>query len=495
MAVLVMLVAPTWQKGALPRSTRSTVAPARTRTPTRPVRATALASDIAPSTPAQAVARPAARGLEGSAARPSSSQSIGSKRTLGAPPVRQMSVAQENELITSAQFFIEQHARRRLLEQLWHRTPTNLEWAAASITFNYVDADNNGRVEASELASIVSRHFDMLCPEVFDAFDDNGEGYLDFAAYAKITASDRGHKHAPKPDAPRSKRAVGKGGTASRDDLSSELCQLSDSLSSECERLADFERQLAHGERALKYLIRANQGMVHQIARQLRPRGATPDLDDMLQDGNMGLMQAVVRFEPSSGCRLSTYSYQWIRGLIMTGLHRRLNKVNLPQVVAHDVHKLRKLLSESARRLVSVEYDELLTFGKQLNWDEGKLQKIVKASAIDTTHCFSLEAGVGNREGSDMTLGDTVTSPTTAATDDFRMTLETALSQRAERNARIIRLRFGLEDGKEHTYTQIAHKIGLSPQRVCNVVNQELRYLKDARSLRAFKDGFDYTNR
>ena len=176
-------------------------------------------------------------------------------------------------------------------------------------------------------------------------------------------------------------------------------------------------------------------------------------------------------------------------------VRRRLNKVNLPQVVAHDVHKLRKLLSESARRLVSVEYDELLTFGKQLNWDEGKLQKIVKASAIDTTHCFSLEAGVGNREGSDMTLGDTVTSPTTAATDDFRMTLETALSQRAERNARIIRLRFGLEDGKEHTYTQIAHKIGLSPQRVCNVVNQELRYLKDARSLRAFKDGFDYTNR
>lgn len=77
-----------------------------------------------------------------------------------------------------------------------------------------------------------------------------------------------------------------------------------------------------HGESALKYLIRANQGMVHQIARQLRPRGSASELDDMLQDGNMGLMQAVVRFEPSSGCRLSTYSYNWIRGLIMTGLHR-----------------------------------------------------------------------------------------------------------------------------------------------------------------------------
>lgn len=174
---------------------------------------------------------------------------------------------------------------------------------------------------------------------------------------------------------------------------------------------------------------------------------------------------------------------------------RRLNKVNLPQVVAQDVHKLRKLLSEASRRLVSVEHDELLTFGKQLNWDEDKLKKVVKASAIDTTNCYSLEAGVGHREGSDITLGDMVTSPTTAATDDFRMTLDTALSQRAERNARIIRLRFGLEDGVEHTYTMISRKIGLSPQRVCNVVNQELRFLKDARSLRAFKDGFDYTNR
>lgn len=112
------------------------------------------------------------------------------------------------------------------------------------------------------------------------------------------------------------------GGIASVGDLSSELCQLSDSLGAECERLVEFEQRLAHGEWALKYLIRANQGMVHQIARQLRPRGSAPDLDDMLQDGNMGLMQAVVRFEPSSGCRLSTYSYNWIRGLIMTGLHR-----------------------------------------------------------------------------------------------------------------------------------------------------------------------------
>jgi DNA-directed RNA polymerase sigma subunit (sigma70/sigma32) len=164
-------------------------------------------------------------------------------------------------------------------------------------------------------------------------------------------------------------------------------------------------------------------------------------------------------------------------------------------MVASDVFKLRKMLGESSRRLVSVEFDELLTFAKTLNWSEDRLRKIVKASSVQTTHCFSLEADVGRNDGRDWTLGDTMTAPTTARTDDFRMTLDTALETRAGRNARIIRLRFGLEDGVEHTYTEIAQKVGLSPQRVCSVVNQELRYLKDARSLRAFKDGFEFDHK
>jgi len=276
--------------------------------------------------------------------------------------------------------------------------------------------------------------------------------------------------------------------------LSNELCTLSDDLASseECARVVDFHQQLERGSTALKFLIRANQGMVHQIVRQLRPKSARYDDDDMLQDGNMGLMQAIVRFDPRSGCRLSTYAYQWIRGLIMTGLHRRLNQVNLPQVVAQDVFKLKKLLRESSRTFVTVADDELLAFAKQLNWDEDRLKKTVRASRVDTTHVSSLQSVVSNRDGADFTLGDTVTSAEAPVTADFRMTVESALASRAERNAHIIRLRFGLEDGVEHTYTQIAEKVGLSPQRVCNVVNQELRFLKDAHALRAFADGLEY---
>lgn len=296
--------------------------------------------------------------------------------------------------------------------------------------------------------------------------------------------------------------------------LGAKLTALSNKLvhSPSDRRVREFVAKLEKGSAALKYLIRANQGMVNQIARQLRPANTAYDLEDMLQDGNMGLMQAIVRFDPKSGCRLSTYSYQWIRGLIMTGLHRcvcacacgpgrlgahtppsarrRLNQVNLPQVVAQDVFKLKKLLQESSRSFVSVEHDELLELAKQLNWNEGRLNRIVNASQIDTTHCASLQSVVSHRDGSDFTLGDTVTSPTKPPTMDFRITLDSALESRAERNARIIRLRFGLEDGIEHTYTEIANVVGLSPQRVCNVVNQELRFLKDARALRAFEDGF-----
>jgi hypothetical protein len=325
--------------------------------------------------------------------RPRSTQSVGAQRVIG-KAVATIKPAQEVELIVSAQFFIEQHARRRLLKQAWGRKPTPLEWASASITFNYVDSDVNGRIEASELAAIVSERFGSLSPEVFEVFNDEGEGYVDFAGYAQITAVHRGvagmatpapsatqpkvraaamdfsHQPCgrtgarcaalpgwrerpsadagmpkptlmltvpspptppfpptnpphllpfPSPRAPSPQAAPG--GDATVTDLSLELLQLGDGLASETERLADFNRSLAQGEHALKYLIRSNQGMVHQIARQLRPKGLL-DLEDMLQDGNLGLMQAIVRFEPATGCRLSTYSYQWIRGLIMTGLHR-----------------------------------------------------------------------------------------------------------------------------------------------------------------------------
>lgn len=196
LAFLLVLAVPTWQKGAIPRVGGVRV---QARAPIRPTRATATASEVMPVT-RRTVTKTTERTqritmdrtTSGAPRRDTSSQSIGMKRIVGAPAVSSMPAAQENALIVSAQFFVEQHARRRLLEQLWRRKPTNLEWAVSAITFNYVDADGNGRVEASELAAVVSRHFDTLCPEVFSAFDDNGEGYLDFAAYAKITAMNRG---------------------------------------------------------------------------------------------------------------------------------------------------------------------------------------------------------------------------------------------------------------------------------------------------------------
>jgi DNA-directed RNA polymerase sigma subunit (sigma70/sigma32) len=167
-------------------------------------------------------------------------------------------------------------------------------------------------------------------------------------------------------------------------------------------------------------------------------------------------------------------------------------------MVAQDVFKLRKLLGDSSRKILSVEFDELLDFAKQLNWNEDRLRKIVRASSVQTTNCYSLDADVGGgrSEGREFTLADTMTASSSATSaangaSDFRMTVESVLDKRAERNARIIRLRFGLENGVEHTYAQIATILGLSSQRVCNVVNQELRYLKDMSSLRAFKDGLE----
>ncbi|KAJ1627512.1 hypothetical protein T492DRAFT_1024080 [Pavlovales sp. CCMP2436] len=494
---LMLLAVPSWQEG-LPR--------------TSTVRATGVrrAVSSARTLDAEAVTRRrVARAqvgtlqIEGAPAgrvrSTNTAQSVGTQRPkIGA--INLLKPAQENELLASAQFFVEQHARNRLLEQLWLRKPSHEEWALASLTFNYVDSDGNGRVEASELAAIVSGHFDTLCPELFLTFDESGEGYLDFAAYARITAYDRGlgvqegggrGSADKRRDGAKARRVS----VAGASELSSELCGLGERLASDCARLHDFDERLRVGEAALKYLIRANQGMVHQVARQLRPRGDKVDMDDMLQDGNMGLMQAIVRFEPTAGCRLSTYSYSWIRGLIMTGLHRRLNQVNLPSHVAQDVFKLRKLLRESAQRLISVQPDELLAFAKKLNWDETRLKKIVTASTIDTTHCLSFETSLGTRDGSEWALGDTVSTPDRPATDEFVMTIDKALEFRVERNARIIRLRFGLEDGLERTYNEIAQIVGISPQRVCSVVNDELRYLKDTRALRAYKDGFDYAHK
>jgi hypothetical protein len=375
--VLVFLAVPTWQEGGLP-SLRSGAGRALPRS--RPARASEVvvaharslqAPEVATKASARVVRATKLFALDGSSRITSgerSTQSVGAKVAQAAgTKVATISGKQELELIACAQFFVEQQARRRLLGELWARTPTDLEWATSSITFDYVDADGNGRIEASELAAIISSDFDSLAPEIFERFDEDGVGYLDFAGYARIIAHGRAGAGPATPadrrrssvrgrathrrmrasapfapcarGSPRGSHArpgvspfapvhrTAQSGVAGAPVLSAELRQLADSLAGECERASDFAQRLYRGEAALKFLIRANQGMVHQIARQLRPMGRS-EIDDMLQDGNLGLMQSIIRFEPSSGCRLSTYAYQWIRGLIMTGLHRSVPRAD-----------------------------------------------------------------------------------------------------------------------------------------------------------------------
>jgi RNA polymerase primary sigma factor len=249
----------------------------------------------------------------------------------------------------------------------------------------------------------------------------------------------------------------------------------------ERERLAAIVEE---GRRARDHIIRANTRLVVSIAKRYTGRGV-PFLD-LIQEGNLGLIRAVEKFDHRRGYRFSTYATWWIRQTIARAIADQGRTIRVPIHMSdriRNVYRAVRELEQELGRRPSVEEIAL-----HLNLDPRKVQWMLKVS----WRPLSLERPVGEEEESELgnfIEDENVPTPTQSVYQNLlREKLEEVLSTLSPREARVLRLRFGLQNGEQYTLEEVGQKFGLTRERIRQIEGRALRRLRHPRRSRHLRD-------
>jgi RNA polymerase primary sigma factor len=237
------------------------------------------------------------------------------------------------------------------------------------------------------------------------------------------------------------------------------------------------ERELAHllirenDSAARDEMVRSNLRLVVRIAKNYAGRGLS--LQDLIQEGNLGLLRAVEGFNPDMNMRFATYACWWIKQSIRRALVRASHPIRIPEYMAVMLTRWKRATAKLESNLGRDPTIEEVTCHLKLS---AKMGLVLHQAARDfgsTTQIHaSNEHGVGLQE----VLGDArSTAPEDVASgrDQIR-TVQTLLSRISSREAEILRLRFGLENGKQLTLKEIGENLGLTRERVRQITNEAL---------------------
>ncbi len=249
---------------------------------------------------------------------------------------------------------------------------------------------------------------------------------------------------------------------------------------------AEFEQlsfDIQEGLEARSHLIRANTRLVVSIAKRYLNRGV-PFLD-LIQEGNLGLMKAVEKFDHTRGFRFSTYATWWIRQTISRAIADQGRTIRLPVHMNDRVRQLYKVTREFEQQNGREPTpEEIATI---IDEDLEKVRWMLRVS----WRPISLERPVGEDEDNEFGSfieDETTPSPAKTTTDLLlSQTIEDVLQTLSPREARIIRLRFGLQNGKTHTLEEVGSKFGLTRERIRQIEGKALRRLRHPRRSRHLK--------
>jgi RNA polymerase sigma factor (sigma-70 family) len=237
----------------------------------------------------------------------------------------------------------------------------------------------------------------------------------------------------------------------------------------------ELKRLIEHGARAKEQFIKANLRLVVSIARRY-VRSGMPMLD-LIQEGNTGLVRAVEKFDYARGFKFSTYATWWIRQAISRAIAQQERTVRLPVHLVEDVNRMRNVTRQLTRELGGdPEPDQVAA---ALGVTVERVNELIRWSQ-DTV---SLDTPIG--DDGDTNLGDLVADSDEPSPEDVvlagmeRQRIEMMLNHLDERSAGIVKARYGLEDGREHSLTEVAHRFHLSRERIRQLEIQALARLKE----------------
>jgi RNA polymerase primary sigma factor len=251
------------------------------------------------------------------------------------------------------------------------------------------------------------------------------------------------------------------------------------------ERRETLEMQVEDGLLAREHLIKANTRLVVSVAKRYMGRGV-PFLD-LIQEGNLGLMKAVEKFEYKRGFRFSTYATWWIRQTITRAIADQGRTIRVPVHMVDRIRQLYRQTHELEQKLGRAPTTEELA--ESLHLPVNKVDWMLRVSWLP----LSLESPINDDE-EDSELGMFIEdqlspSPIQSAYDRMlREKIESVLETLPPREARILRLRFGLENGHTYTLEEVGLKFGLTRERIRQIESKALRRLRHPRRSRQLRE-------